>query len=72
MSAKGFYSYQITSCNTIVVRSSIGKGVVVLAFIDIVLFALAPFFLMVAVDELVAAVVTRHHNNEMVPHENGI
>lgn len=24
------------------------------------------------VDELVAAVVTRHHNNEIVPGENGI
>jgi len=26
----------------------------------------------VAVDKLVAVVVTRHHNNQMVPGENGI
>jgi hypothetical protein len=48
------------------------KAPVVLAFIENVLFALALFFLRVTVDELVAAVVTRHHNNEMVPDENGI
>ena len=47
------------------------KAPVVLAFIDIVLDAFVPFFLRVTVDELVAAVVTRHHNNEMVPDENG-
>jgi hypothetical protein len=34
--------------------------------------ALALFFLRVTVDEVVAAVVTRHHNSEMVPGKNGI
>jgi hypothetical protein len=70
--------------NQLSLRSEFGQGAryqpsvvsekppVVFAFIDIVLFALAPFFLSVTVDELVAAVVTRHHNNEMVPAENGI
>jgi len=43
-----------------------------LAFIENVLVALALFFLRVTVEELVAAVVTRHHNNEMFPGENGI
>jgi hypothetical protein len=43
-----------------------------LAFIENVLFALALFFLMVTVDELAAAVVTRYHNNVIVPVENGI
>jgi hypothetical protein len=42
------------------------------AFIESVLFSLVLFFLRVTVDELVAAVVTRHHNNEIVPGENGI
>jgi hypothetical protein len=48
------------------------KAPVVLAFIENALVALALFFLSVTVDELVAAVVTRHHNSEMVPGVNGI
>ena len=43
-----------------------------MAFIEIVLFAFVLFFLRVTVDELVAVVIARHHNNEMIPGENGI
>ena len=43
-----------------------------MALIENVLDALALFFLRVTVDELVVAVVTRHHNSEIVPGENGI
>ena len=43
-----------------------------MAFIEDVLDALTLFFLSVTVDELVAAVITRHNNNGMVTGENGI
>ena len=43
-----------------------------LAPIEKVSFPLPEFLLNTTVDEDVAAVVTRHHNNEMVTDENGI